>query len=377
MDLTTLLGALVVALGLIGVDTIRHAGSIQVEVLPAPQISGETVDQATLEAEFDSQLFAIATTPSVIVPPEIRTSKDQGLGMELAASVNAKELAYALQSAAGYAPDRLRLALFLQHGELRGYISGTTHAIGSFHQVLVPLKDESELAFVRRCALWSASQIAPYITALWLMQKHSADGDFSDVTALIDHAEAALPPTPVSFDRSAFDNLRGIVLLFQKDAAHAQEAFDKAVEEYPDNPVSEINAAFADLQLDKYQQAHDRMQRVTQERPPANKVLLATAYLTWAAAEMGRHRLDEADRLLAQSTAIYPDGSSSFELWAELKELQGDQAAAARHHQQALLNSASFENYGEVASLYFHLSWRNNEAVTLSKFTNPSVVSFH
>ena len=77
MDLTTLLGALVVALGLIGADTIRHAGSIQVEVSAAPQISGQVVDQATLESEFDSQLFAIATTPSVIVPPEIRAAKDQ------------------------------------------------------------------------------------------------------------------------------------------------------------------------------------------------------------------------------------------------------------------------------------------------------------
>lgn len=377
MDLTTLLGALVIALGLIGADTIRHAGSIQVEVSPAPQIGGEVVDQATLEAEFDSQLFAIATTPSVIVPPEIRTSKDQGVGMVLAAAVNAKELAYALQSAVGYAPDRLRLALFLQHGELRGYINGTTHAIGPFHQVLAPLKDEFELAFVRRCALWSASEIAPYITALWLMQKHSADGDFSDVTALIDHATEELPPTPVSFDRSAFDNLRGIILLFQKNAAHAQEVFDTAVAEYPDNPVSTINAAFADLQLDKYQQAQDRMEGFLKEKPPANKVLLATAYMTWAAAKMGLHRLDEADRLLAQSTAINPESSSSFELWGELKELRGDKAAAARYHQQARLNSAAFENYGEVATLYFHLSWRDNEAVMLSRFNNPSVVSFH
>jgi tetratricopeptide (TPR) repeat protein len=297
--------------------------------------------------------------------------------MEIAAAVNARALAYALQSAVGYAPDRLRLALFLDHGELRGYISGTTHAIGSFRQVLAPLKDESELAFVRRCALWSASEIAPYITALWLMQKHSADGDFSDVTALIDHAEAQLPPTPVSFDRSAFDNLRGIVLLFQKDAAHAQDAFDKAVEEYPDNPVSEINAAFADLQLDKYQQARDRMDHLIKERPPANKAMLATAYMTWAAAEMGLHRLDKADRLLALATAINPESSSSFELWGELKELQGDKAETARYRQQALLNSASFENYGEVATLYFHLSWRDNEAVALSKFSNPSIVSFH
>src|SRR5215472_10851054 len=107
MDLTTLLGVFVVALGLIGADTISHAGSIVVEVTAAPPIPGEVIDQRTLEAEFDSQLYAIAGTPSVIEPPEIRTSADQGIGMALAQATGAREVAYALQTAAGYAPDRL------------------------------------------------------------------------------------------------------------------------------------------------------------------------------------------------------------------------------------------------------------------------------
>ena len=134
----------------------------------------------------------------------------------------------------------------------------------------MPNKDEAVLAFVRRCALWSASQVAPYATALYLLQKHSPDKDFTDVVALIEHTKAELPPTPISFDRSALDNLLGIVLLFKNDAARAQDAFDKALEENPDNPVADINAAFADLQLDKNQQAADRMRAMTRDRPPHN-----------------------------------------------------------------------------------------------------------
>jgi tetratricopeptide (TPR) repeat protein len=377
MDLTTLLGAIVLALGLIGADTIRHAGSIVVEVSPIPQISGEVIDHATLETEFDEQLYAIAGVASVIEPPEIRTSQDQGLGMALAQAANAKEFAYALQTAVGYAPDRLRLSLYLEHGELRGLVAGRTHSVGTFRQAIAPYKDEHILAFVRRCAVWSASQIAPYATALYLMQKHSSDKDFTDVLALIDHAKAQLPPTPVSFDRAAFDNLLGIVLLFQNKAAEAQDAFDRAIDEYPANPVSAINAAFADLQLDKNQQADDRMRQFVTEKPPENKILLATAYMTWAAAEMGLHHLDEADRLLALAVQTNPINSSAYELWAELKELEGDHPAAERNRHQAALNSATFENYGEIATLYFHLSWKNNEAVTLSRFANPNVVSFH
>jgi tetratricopeptide (TPR) repeat protein len=377
MDLTTLLGAVVLALGLIGADTVRHAGSIVAEVTPAPPINGEVVDHETLENAFDSQLFEIAHVKSVLEPPEIRASEDQGLGMEIAEAVNMKKVAYSLQTAFGYAPDRLRLALYLEHGELRGEITATTHNVGSFDQVLIPYKDEPLLTFVHRCALWSASQIAPYVTALYLMQKHSSDKDFTDVLALIDHAKAQLPPTPISYDRGALDNLLGIILLFKNDAAGAQAAFDRAIEEYPANPVSEINAAFADLQLDKNEQAHDRMKHFIADHPPTNKVLQATAYMTWAAAEMGMHRLDEADSLLATATQIAPDMSSSYDLWAELKDEQGDHEAAERYRHQALLNSATFENYAEVATLYFHLSWKDNEPVTLSKFVNPGVVSFH
>jgi hypothetical protein len=99
--------------------------------------------------------------------------------------------------------------------------------------------------------------------------------------------------------------------------------------------------------------------------------------MTWAAAEMGLHHLAEADRLLAISTRINPEGSASFGLWAELKDLQGDHAAAERYNRQAMINTTIFENYGEVATLYFRLSWRDDEPVILNKFANPSIVSFH
>ncbi len=238
MDLATLAAALMPAIGVISVDTVIHAGSIVVEVTEAPKLPGEAIDQGTLESEFDDQLYAIAKVGSVVSPPEIRTTTDQGLGMPLAQAVNAERLAYAPQTAVGYAPDRLRLALYLEHRALLGRVSGVTRHIGTFSQVLTPNKDEALLAFVRRCALWSASQVAPYSTALYLMQKHSSDKDFTDVLALIDHVKGELPPTPVSFDTSVLDNLLGIVRLFQNNAAAAQDAFDKALEEWPDNPVA-------------------------------------------------------------------------------------------------------------------------------------------
>ena len=378
MDLTSLLGVVLLAVGLVTADTLWHSGSIVVEVTAAPKMNGGSIDQPTLEAAFDDQLYEVTKTPSVLEPPEIRTSRDQGLGMALAKALNASQIAYALQASVGREPDRLRLALFEEGGQLRGEVSATTHNVGTFHQILEPLKDETVLAFVRRCAIWSASRVAPYMTALYLMQKHSADKNFTDVLALMDQAESELPNTPANLDRSAFDNLRGIIFLFENKPDEAQNAFDRAVDEYPANPVSEINAAFADLELDLNQKGADRMRDFIANRPPQNRVLLATAYMTWAAAEMGLHHWQAADPLLAKATEINPQSSSSFELWAELKKEElNDPVAAARYHLQAKLNSATFENYGEVAALYFKLSWRDGEPITQSNFSNPKIVTFH
>jgi tetratricopeptide (TPR) repeat protein len=377
MDLTTLAGAFLLALGLLGANAVMHANSVIVEVVAPPKLDKLTIDQPTLELQFADHLYAIANTLSVVVPPEIRASHDQGIGMALAREAKLEDVAYALQSELGYKPAKLRLALFVEDGALRGLVSGSSSRVGSFHVVLIPEKDETVLAFVNRCALWGASQLAPYMTALYLLQQHAADRDFTDVVALIEQTKGKLPPAPLSFDRSTLDNLLGIVALFKNDPKAAQASFDQAVAEYPANAVAVMNAAFADVQLDDYKKAAERMQRLVNDAPPSNKTLLATAYLTWAAAELGLHDLGRANELLAMATTLDPDNSSALDLSAEAKEEMGDKAAAAALRQKTLQSSETFENYGEVATLYFHLAWRNNQAITRSPFTNPTVVTFH
>lgn len=377
MDLTTLATALLVALGILGADAVINANSVMVEVAAPPKIDKVTIDRETLEEEFDGELFAIARVASVVEPPEIHASRDQGLGVALAKELKLQDVAYALQSELGYKKDRLRLALYVENDALRGLVSGQGSKVGSFRQVLVPLKDETLLAFVHRCAVWGASQLSPYTTALYLLQKHAADGDMSDVVALVQQSKSKLPATPISFDRSAFDNLLGIVALFKNDAKSAKATFKQAVVDYPANPVAVLNAAFAEVQADDYQAAADRMQRLVTNSPPANKVLLATAYSTWAAAMMGQHDLDKADQLLQQATMINPDGSIGWSLLSVVMELKGNKEAAATYHQRALIEEASFENYAEVAALYFELSWKDNEPVMRSSFGNPNIVTFH
>ncbi len=380
MDLTTLAVAVLLALGVLATDTVIKAGSVAVEVGIAPRIEKISIDEPSLAAVFQNQLNTIVQTFSVvptIAHPEIRSKRDQGVGMALAKAVNVQNIAYALQHEFGYKPDTIRFTLFSQDGALRGFVSGQSQRFGNFGQVMVPDPGETVIAFAQRCALWAASQLAPYSTALYFLQKHSSDKDFTELVTLVEDAKALLPPTPTSFDRALFDNLLGLVALFKNDPQAARKAFDAAMFADPTNPVPFLNAAFTDLLLDDNQKAADRMAELVRIAPPENKVLLATAYMTWGAARLALRDLPGADRMLAKTVEVNPQSAAAFALWAAVKSLEGNQAAADRLNLLAGEASATFANFEEVAALYFNLSWRDKEPIIRNKFSNPRVVTLH
>ena len=81
--------------------------------------------------------------------------------------------------------------------------------------------------------------------------------------------------------------------------------------------------------------------------------------------------------MLAKATRPDPQSATAFSLWAEEKRLAGDDAAALRLDKRAGMASATFENYAEVAALWFRLPWQQNQPVIRNKFVNPTVVSYH
>ena len=377
MELTSLTLAVVLGLGLLGADSVMRAGSVEVEVAIAPKIDNISVDPETLASRFKDQLDEITTTASVVRPQEIRSRADRGLGMALFEAVHAQNVAFALQRELGYDPDRIRFTLFTENGAMRGLVSGRSHLMGTFSQVIIPNSGEHLMNFVRRCALWGGSQLAPYSTALYLLQQHAADKDFADLVAFVEHTKALLPATPTSFDRALLDNVLGLVALFRNDPKAARKAFDDAMVSDPTNAVPFLNAAFTDLQFNDYQRAADRMAELIRLAPPANKVLRATAYMTWGAARMGMRDIKGADRMLERAVEANPDSSSALGLWAEAKKLAGDHAAAERLERLAHESNITMENYAEVAALYFRLAWADNQPVTRNTFTNPKTLSFH
>src|SRR5579864_4114932 len=140
MDLTTIAGALLVALGILGADAVMNSNSVLVEVATPPKMDQITIDRDTIEEEFDNELFAIASVASIIEPPEIHASRDEGLGVAIARELKLQDVAYALQSEIGYKKDRLRLALYVENGQVRALVSGRGARIGNFRHVMVLIK---------------------------------------------------------------------------------------------------------------------------------------------------------------------------------------------------------------------------------------------
>ena len=155
--------------------------------------------------------------------------------MALFEAVHAQNIAFALQRELGGNPDTIRFGLFVENGTMHVLVAGRSHLVGTFSQVISPTPGESLMRFLRRCALWGASQLAPYSTALYLLQEHAADKDFTDVVALVENAKALLPATPTSFDRALLDNILGLVALFRNDTPAARKAFDDAMAADPTN----------------------------------------------------------------------------------------------------------------------------------------------
>jgi hypothetical protein len=377
MDLTTLTAAVLVALALLVTDAAVHAGSVELEVEVAPKIENVSLDKGTLEVEFQHRLEEIISIPSVVPPPEIRSRRDQGVGMALAEMVNAREIVYALQRQVGYDSDYIRFALLVEDGKVQGSVSGHSHLVGNFTRVISRNEGESIQALIQRSCLWGATQLAPYYAGIFMLQQGAVDNDFSEVIALAQHAKAVLPPTPTSYDRSLFDNLLGLVALFQKDAKAARTAFDTAIADDPTNPLPFLNAALTDVQLADYQKAADRMDDLVRLARPSDKILLGTAYMIWGAALFELHDRDGADRMLATSTRINPYSSIAFALWADHKKLEDNTAEAERLYRMAREASTSIENYAGVAALYFRLAVSEVPPLTRTRFANPKVLTLH
>jgi tetratricopeptide (TPR) repeat protein len=378
LTLTTLTYIVLLAVGALGIDTVVHPTEVVLQTASAGKLDKVTIDDAMINDIVRREIDRISSTPTLVGRPRVELGQQGGIGMAIATAANLQSVAYALQSEAGITPDQIGITLFSEDGMAKVLVTGTGHhRLRSFEQLVVQQKGETVIDLLHRAALVGMSRIDPYLTALSLIQRHASDQDFNDAETLITFAKGQIPPTPTSFERSLFENMQGILALFRGNKADAHAWFRVASKSNPDNTAAVLNLGFADLELGHYQETVSRMDRLLRTLPTSDGILVSTAYVTRGAGLLGLHDLNGADRSLEKAIRANPDSSIAWDLWSEMKRQKGDTAQADRLHQRALAASGTFENYAEIAALYFRLSWQENQPVMRSQFANPDHTSQH
>src|SRR5262249_3145942 len=219
MDLTTLTMVVMLMLTALGIDAVWHPPEVVLQSSSAGKLDKITIDEAMITNVVSSEVDRIAATPTLMGRPRVGLGKQGGIGMAIASAANLQSIAFALQKKAGYEPDQISITLFSEDDTIKVLVTGSgNQRLRSFEQQ----KGESVIALLHRAALVGMSRVDPYLTALNLMQRHERDQDFWDAETLIIFAKGQLPPTPISAERSLYENLQGILSLFRgnKDDAH-------------------------------------------------------------------------------------------------------------------------------------------------------------
>lgn len=375
MDLTTFVLSIGLIIGMFGLDTMLHPKDVVLEsqvVLPVGSTARVFFSEGMLADILKAEVERIGATPSVITRPVIEVGQGEGIATSIAEALSIPSVAYAVQSHLGTRPDYVRLRLFTEDSTVKVLVTGFgNRRFNSFQQEVIQRKDETVTALAQRASLVALARIDPYITALNLLQRHVDDGDFHDCEAIIAHASTLLPRTVLNAERARFENLRGIIALFRNDVPLATRLFESATASDPDNVVAVLNVSFVHMAANRDQDALSHIQQFLDRAAPSDPILLGTAYMTLAAARMGLADLDGADAAIRRSIEAYPNSSTAYALWAELRRLQGDARDAAAMQDRAVAMSQYFENYAEIAALYFRMAWRGGEPVMRSPFTNP------
>jgi len=376
MDLTTLATLVGILIAMLGVDTYLHPKDVILESTVVARSDDGVLNVALLRDILADEVERISSTPTIATKPAISVGRPGGLAVSIAESLHVPALAYALQSQFSNQPALIKLSMFTEGTTAKILVSGSGQwRADPFRQEIAQEPGESITSLARRASIVAMAQVDPYSTALNLMQRHATDLEFQDVESIISFALSRMPPQPINPERALFENLQGMIALFRRDLPGALALFQKASASNPDNAVPALNAAFVKMALDRDSEAVTDMEDLLRNRPPTDRILLATAHMTLGAAWIGIDVFDAAERNVVRSLELHATSSTAYELWSEIRRDQGDEAGARQHHEQALAVSGYFENYAELAALYFRMAWRNGEPVMRNPFHNPTTVN--
>lgn len=374
MDLTTLIVAVMMLFGTITVDTILHPRDIVIEAHTSSNIGTIYVTDQMLTDVMQREISNIALTPSVVAKPTVRLSTAKGIGVAMADSFGLSGVANAIQEQAGYRTDRIVVYVYSEGGKIKAAVTGVEiHAQGRFLIETDLRKDEAITDLVQRATEIGMEQVEPYLTALYLMRKGVPKLDFAPSLRVIADARGRMPRggNGTTF-QSMLLNLEGMIALLQDNRDLAVAKFRAAMATDPKNQVAVLNLAITQVVSGATHAALSMLDNMLATNEPKDKVVLSLTHTAIGAARLKDSNWKGAEASFQQAVNANAANPVTYALWAEARRQQGDLAGAKAMIEKAQAASGDFEDYAEVAGLYFAVRWQGGAPYLFDPFNARS-----
>ena len=336
LEPTTLLYALVGALGLIGADAYYNSSTLHIETSVAPVYEEKGYSQKVVESIFAGELENIASTPSIITQLEFVTSKHKPVSSALAEAAHLKEPFEAAKAAMGISYSTVLASIVVDTIDGKDFprivVTGNKEGLENF-SLTVPLTSSSSVDLaLAEAAFRTMKEINPYLTALYAFSRAEKNGVHpSQADALISEWIANAPTSVYSPERALFENLRGLSSLIDNDPIAATAWFNKAHKSDPDLQPAILNLAFMAKLRGDNERAVELCKQVIDSSfwsESANSRLVYAAHAGLGIALASQGKFEESDSHFAEAITMMPNGVAGYLYWARSLTKQGRSAEA-------------------------------------------------
>lgn len=370
MDLISIATGAAMIFGLLTADAVVSAETVTVQITVPASVAQTGFSEDVAERIFTHEFETMNQTRSLLRPPVMRPARQPTIVGVISSSLRLDNFTAALQDLLGL--ERMRIVGAVIAGApgegQRLLINSSSAYSGPFSLDLSERGGTDQL--LRRAALETMERVQPYRAALFHFYQIARTGG-NDYGAVVQLAERELsrPRRPgVMEERSFLENLLGIVALLNYDLDEAERRFRLSFSWNPSFAIGRLNLAFVHVERDRYQEAIDILTPLIASSPERRFPLLGTRagplqeamHSTLGVALWAQGDLDGAEAAFGRATREFPSSAGAYSYWARLLQERGDTVRAAEKAETARVNALTFENYPEVANLYFWMSPQDN-----------------
>ena len=369
MDPASLALAAAMVFGLLTADAAVSSNSVSVSVSVPPAIAQTGFTAEVAERVFTGEFERMSRARSLLRAATVRSAREPTIVGVIAGALKLDNFTGALQDLLGLDHPRVNAAVVIPAANrTRVLIDSISARAGSFS---VQVEGDGGVeALLRAGAMQAMEQFEPYRSALFHFEQalHSSTPDFTRLKAVAQRELGRPPRAETLVENSYLRNLLGIVALFENDRAAAEGYFRESFRLNQSFNVGRLNLAFALIELDRYREALDVLTPMTSVAmipeialPGREAPLQESLHSTIGVARWGLGDLDGAEASFRAAVRAFPQSEAAHVYWARLTRERGRVAEADALEAIARVNALTFDNYPEVANLFFWMNPTDNQ----------------